>query len=179
MNQENELITVSLSTLLDTGMTEDVQKLLLTFECVKNRDVQDFLHNNTIESEKRLLSKTTLVIKGNEVVGYFTLLIKDFQFENGVSKGIKKRLTGNKEANSFITILIAQLGRSDRFKEIGGTVILDLALEACGAIRDLSSLRVVCVEHDDNEKLNNFYDKNEFKKLQTNTNEKIMRFVRI
>lgn len=62
---------------------------------------------------------------------------------------------------------------------MSGDSIVNMALETSEAIRDLSALRIVCVEHDDNEALNNSYKNNDFKLLRTNYNEKVMRFIRI
>lgn len=177
----DNLKTVSLNSLLKAeNEPEALKRFLSTFKCEKNMDVQNYLHYMAIESEKRSFSRTTLVINhDHQIVGYFTLLIKDFVFID-VSKTIRKQLTGSKNATSFITILIAQLGRSDLYKDkIKGELILNLALEKCQAINNLSALRVVCVEHDDNENLNKFYEENDFKKLQTNINKKVMRFVRL
>jgi hypothetical protein len=115
----DELQTHSLGDLLQAGIEVlRIENLLFTFLCEDNEGVQNFLHNQAIENEKRSHSKTTLVMHaGNkdEIVGYFTLLIKEFAFNN-VSKTIKHKLTGNKMANNFITVLIAQLGRSDGYK---------------------------------------------------------------
>lgn len=180
MIQESEIQVYSLSTLLEAETNNNViEELLSSFISEKNKDVQNFLHLNAIENEKRSISRTTLVVDNTNVIGYFTLLIKDFSFVE-VSKSTRKKLTGNKWANNFITILIAQLGRSDLYKgKISGDVILNLALERCEVIKELSALRIVCLEHDDIEGLNIFYEKNAFEKLQINENDKVIRFVRI
>lgn len=184
MTLESSLDSVNLSTLLEEETDHgEVQKYLSTFICEKNPDVQNFLHDHAIASEERSFSKTTIIIDNesftSEIVGYFTLLIKSFTFTNATG-ATRQRLTGNKKAESFITVLIAQFGRSDQYKGIvDGEVILNLALEKSEAIKDLSALRVVCAEHDDIEFLNHFYEDNGFKKLQVNSSGKVMRFVRL
>lgn len=74
-------------------------------------------------------------------MGYFTLLIKNFDFVDNVSKTTRKSLTQNKNASLFTSILIAQLGRSDNFiRELSGGTILDVALEMCKLVYELTAL---------------------------------------
>lgn len=81
-------------------------------------------------------------------MGYFTLMVKDFTFNMNVSKSTKKSLTHNKNALHFNSILIAQLGRSDEFKEkLPGVTMLNVALENCKRIYGLTALQIVCVEY--------------------------------
>lgn len=61
-----------------TQSTNQVKKLLKTFHCAKNPDLQDFLHNKAITFDKNLRSRSYLYIdndKKNAIVGYFTVAI--------------------------------------------------------------------------------------------------------
>ena len=178
-----EMQVISLSSLIEaSAMGGDINGYLSSFVCEKNDDVESFLHNKAIESEKRSFCRTSLVIdeeKQGEIIGYFTIMTKIFNFSD-VSGTAKGRLTGNKRATNFNTILIAQLGRSDLYKGIiDGSQILNLALGNCQLIHNLSALRVVCVEYANNLKLIDFYKQNGFTELQRNEKGYIMSYVRL
>ncbi|OLS40810.1 hypothetical protein BTR25_07950 [Bacillus sp. MRMR6] len=91
------------------------------------------MHKNAIPNEKRALTRTSLIIdennnNSNEIIGYFTLLIKSFDLTKEVSNESRRKLTGNKNATVFNTILIAQLGRSDQYKgRVSGDIVLHFA----------------------------------------------------
>ncbi|WP_053363453.1 hypothetical protein [Bacillus sp. FJAT-27251] len=174
---------ISLESLIKASEEEsEVREFLSSFKCVKNKDVELFLHTKAIENEKRSFTRTSLVLdeeNNNEIVGYFSLMIKHFNFHD-VSKTSKKLLTGNKNADIFNSILIAQLGRSDLYKgKVEGKKILLLALGNCLLINKLSGIRIVCVEYDDEPILNDFYLGNDFKILQTNASKKILAYMRL
>ncbi|MDW0113121.1 acetyltransferase [Sporosarcina saromensis] len=115
----------------------------------------------------------------NEIVGYFTLLVKPFNIADEVSGELRKKLSGNKNTDVFNSILIAQLGKSDLYKgKVSGNAILEFALENCELAYDLVGLRIVCVEYDDVPYLNDFYLNNDFKILQVNCNQKILAYLR-
>ncbi|MEW9053043.1 MAG: hypothetical protein AB2392_17920 [Neobacillus sp.] len=176
---------ISLSSLIEAANNNevDVFHYLSSFYCLNNKDVESFLHKNAIPNEKRALTRTSLIIdenNNNEIIGYFTLLIKSFDLTNEVSNESRKKLTGNKNATVFNTILIAQLGRSDQYKvRVSGDIVLHFALENCMLIYHLAGLRIVCVEYDDIPYLNDFYLKNEFKILQVNDSGKILAYIRL
>lgn len=60
----------------------------------------------------------------NEIIGYFSVLVKPFELIAEVSKESRKKLTGNKNSLVFNSILIAQLGRYDLYKGTKYLVIL-------------------------------------------------------
>lgn len=174
---------ISLSSLIEaSNSSEELQEYLSTFQCKKNSDVETFLHDKAIENECASRSRTNLVVdedNDNEIIGYFTILIKDFNFTTASGES-RRKLTGNKKAQAFPTILIAQLGRADKYKgKVSGSEILHLALGNCQLIHNLSALRVVCVEYDDTEYLKRFYPENGFKELQLNENGFIISCLRL
>lgn len=175
---------ISLDSLIEASQEEsEVFSYLSSFSCSSNKDVESFLHINAIPNEKRILTRTSLVIdekSDNDIIGYFTLLVKPFNLIDDVSRESRRKLTGNKNAEVFNSILIAQLGRSDEYKgKVPGELILDLALENCLLINKLSGLRIVCVEYDDKPILNDFYLGKDFKILQVNENSKILAYIRL
>ncbi|WP_243290351.1 hypothetical protein [Bacillus sp. FJAT-47783] len=176
---------ISLSSLIEAASNEEevAEYLSSSFSCSVNPDVEKFLHKKEMLNEKRSFTRTSLVIdefQNNDIIGYFTLMIKPFEFIDGVSGSTKQKLTNDKHATIFNTILIAQLGRSEDYKgKVFGYEILQLALENCKLIYNLSGLRVVCVEYDDKPILNDFYLKNEFKILQRNESGKLLAYLRL
>ncbi|WLR52014.1 hypothetical protein LC040_03625 [Bacillus tianshenii] len=173
---------MSLLSLVDAGNEEDLIDYLQSFKCEKNKDVESFLHTKSINNEKRSFTRTSLVIDEDDdnIIGYFTLVIKPFNLESNVSGSLRKILTSNKKAEVFNSVLIAQLGRADKYRGIiSGEQVLKLALENCLLINELSALRIVTVEYDGHPFLNDFYLRNEFKILQHNKNGKVLAFLKL
>lgn len=174
--------SVSLKSFLESEERGFIDEYLSSFTCKANNSVEEFLHFHAVKNEERGFSRTTLVIdevNNYEIIGYFTILVKNFDFID-VSGTIRKRLTGNKKSTSFITVLIAQLGRSDAYKgKVSGCEILDIAIENCTLINELSSIKVACVEFEDNKFLRDFYEENEFKILQKSDNGYLIAYIRL
>ncbi|MFK4388808.1 hypothetical protein ABH916_000736 [Peribacillus frigoritolerans] len=179
---------ISLSSLLEVGTSEvEVFDYLSSFLCEKNNDVESFLHNNAIENEKRSFSRTFLVIDDeigemqDEIIGYFTLLIKEFTFQEGVTGTKRNKVSYGRNAEGFNSILIAQLGRADKYKGVvKGEEILKFALHNCEIICNLAALGIVCVEFDPIDKLVKFYESQNFKILQQNKNtDKLLAYIKL
>ncbi|MEK5069622.1 hypothetical protein [Sporosarcina sp. FSL K6-1508] len=175
---------ISLSSLLEADESEgrEVHSYLSSFNCEINHDVEIFLREKAIDSEKRGFTRTTLVIdekQNNDIAGYFTLTVKNFDFTD-VSGTNRKKLTGDKRATTFVTILIAQLGRSDLYKgKVSGSEILEFALERCSMVNELSAIKIACVEYKENDKLIEFYKNNDFRQIQKNESGYIISYVRL
>lgn len=95
-----------------------VKKLLETFPCSKNRDLQDFLHNKALTFEKHLRSRTYLYVDNDTkaVAAYFTIAISTLHTE-GISSDIIKMLDGYQDdTKSIPCFLIGQLGKSDQYE---------------------------------------------------------------
>lgn len=169
--------TIGLKDLIDRESEEDINNYLSSFSCDDNPDVADFINNKAFSNEKRDFTRSFLVVNGAEdqesdsstinrsnIIGFFSLYIKSFQFgkdEDGkaVSKTCKGKLSGNRNGTNFSAILICQFARSDQYKGIvSGSSVMDDCLTTARGIYDLSALRVVCVEfNDDNPELDKFY----------------------
>ncbi|MDN3451660.1 hypothetical protein QMA09_15785 [Planococcus sp. APC 3906] len=174
----------SLYSLIEVSEEEGVlAKYLSSFHCEKNSDVESFLHNKAVNNEKRSFTRTFLVTdetKDNDIIGYFTLMVKPFNILSNVSRGTRLSLANDKQAEVFNTILIAQLGRADSYIGIvSGKEILELALQHCELLNRLSALRIVCVEYDDVAVLNQLYENAGFKFLQISENGLKLGYLRI
>ena len=173
---------ISLNNLINsTEEIEEVEDYLKTFKCVKNGSVETYLHSKAILNEKSRVSRTSLIIdenNHNDIIG-FTILIKSFNFTTASGKN-RKKLGGNKSATSFQTILIAKIGRADAYKGIvSGSKVLELTLENCKLIDELSAIRIVCVEYEDIPYLKTFYPENGFTELQKNETNLNISFLRL
>jgi len=67
----------SLQDFLNKYSSNQVKKLLKTFQCSLNKDIEDFLYNKAITFEKKLRSRTYLLLNQDtlEVAGYFSIAI--------------------------------------------------------------------------------------------------------
>ncbi|MCB4747332.1 MAG: hypothetical protein LGB54_01865, partial [Sulfurovum sp.] len=106
-----------------------VKKLLKTFSCTRNRDLQDFLYNKAVTFEKNLRSRTYLYINNTtqEVAAYFTITINTLHTDS-ISPEVIELLDGYKnDVASIPCFLIGQLGKSDKFepRKIGEYILND------------------------------------------------------
>lgn len=174
---------ISLLSLIEAGEKSEVRDYLSSFSCSLNSGVENFLKNQSIENEKRGMTRTFIIIdeeNNNDIIGYFTLMNKQFEFAEGVSKSVRQKIAFNKHALSVSTILIAQLGRADQYKGIiPGSEILRLALENCKIVYRTIGMRIVCVEYEPIDKIEKFYLNNSFKFLQKNPNGLRLAFLRL
>ena len=119
-----------LADLLVENSTNQVKKLLKTFLCAKNTDVQDFLHNKAITFERNLRACTYLYTSNvdKSVVAYMTLGIKSL-LTNDLNDEAIQFLDGyTSQILSIPCYLIAQLGKNDNYKHKIGSFLLDDAL---------------------------------------------------
>ncbi|MFB5688109.1 hypothetical protein [Bacillus cereus] len=160
----------------------DVDDYLRSFKCEVNDSIESYLHNKAILHEREDAARTSLLVEEatSKIIGYFTLNTKIFEFTTA-SGNNRKRLAGNKGATSFVTMLIAKLGRSDEFKGIvPGQEVLEAALYNCSIIKELSATKIVCVEYNDKQFLKCFYEEqNGFTLLQRNQNGLNCSFIKI
>ncbi|MED4127471.1 hypothetical protein [Shouchella miscanthi] len=176
---EKSVITLSDLILENSGGELDL--LLRSFLCEKNPSIESFLHNKAILQEDQDGARTTLIFDdiSNDIIGYYTIKLQTFNFTNASGKQ-RKSLAGSKEANSFLAILIAKLGRADKYKGIvKGSEILAYALSSCDEIKRLTAEKVVCVEFVDEPTLLKFYTDNQFIPLQRNENNLNIHFRKI
>ena len=160
----------------------DIDNYLRSFKCEVNKSIESYLHNKAVLHEREDTARTSLMVEeetGN-IIGYFTLTTKIFDFTSASGKN-RKRLTGNKQANSFPTLLIAKIGRSDDYKGlVFGNEVLEASLYNCNLIKDLCATKVVCVEYEDEPFLKEFYEEqNGFTYLQKNQNNLNVSFIKL
>lgn len=169
-----------LADLLANKSTNQIKKLLKTFVCTKNTDVQDFLHNKAITFERNLCSCTYLYTSNADksVVAYITLGIKSL-LTNDLSDEAIVFLDGyTNEILSIPCYLIAQLGKSDTCKEKIGSFLLDDALSIIDKSQDSLKGRFVLIDSVNDERVINFYKANSFIALENDKSLKSIKMIK-
>jgi hypothetical protein len=154
----------------------EVRKLLQTFSCSRNTDLQDFLHNKALTFEKHLRSRTYLYIDNEtkEVSAYFTISITTLHTD-GISREVIKILDGYQEdTKSIPCFLIGQLGKSDhyRYKKIGEFILED-SIEIIDSLHDAVGGRFILLDAINVEEVVSFYKDSLFFPIETSTAESI------
>lgn len=161
------------------GIGEDELLLILSeFFCDKNTDVEKFLKEQSIIFTKKNQSVTYLVFDDEdaELLGYFTLTIKPItvqadRFSNTMKRKIARVSELDKENGTYAlsAYLIAQLGKNYANgvnERITGEQLLQAAIDVIKEMQYMAGGMVVFLEAENNEKLLDFYEKeNGFKKF--------------
>lgn len=169
-----------LADLLANKSTNQIKKLLKTFVCTKNTDVQDFLHNKAITFERNLRSCTYLYTSNADksVVAYITLGIKSL-LTNDLSDEAIVFLDGyTNEILSIPCYLIAQLGKSDTCKEKIGSFLLDDALNFIDKAQGILKGRFVLIDSVNDEKVIDFCKQNSFIALENDKSLKSIKMIK-
>ena len=169
-----------LADLLANKSTNQIKKLLKTFICTKNTDVQDFLHNKAITFERNLRSCTYLYTSNADksVAGYFSIGIT-YTLTNKLDKAVVKFLDGyTDETIAIPCYLIGQLGKSDTCKEKIGKFLLDDALSIIDKSQDSLKGRFVLIDSVNDDKVINFYKENSFIALENDKSLKSIKMIK-
>ncbi|HES60076.1 MAG TPA: hypothetical protein ENO18_06570 [Caldithrix sp.] len=158
-----------------------IKKLLKTFGCSKNIDLQDFLYNKTLTFEKNLRSRTYIYIENDtkEVAAYFTITISTLHTD-GISTEVIELLDGyQNDVKSIPCFLIGQLGKSDKFERSKiGAFILDDAIE----IIDQSQLslggRFILLDAINQDKVIKFYENNAFFPIEEDADSESIKMIK-
>lgn len=169
-----------LADLLANKSTNQIKKLLKTFVCTKNTDVQDFLHNKAITFERNLRSCTYLYVSNTDksVAGYFSIGIT-YTLTNKLDKAVVKFLDGyTDETIAIPCYLIGQLGKSDTCKEKIGKFLLDDALNFIDKAQGILKGRFVLIDSVNDERVINFYKENSFIALENDKSLKSIKMIK-
>lgn len=151
-----------------------MQDALLSFRCVQDPDIENFLHNKAIEFLDRQLCSVYLLLNEEEfengklkIEAYFTLSHKSLVTdEETMTKNKIKKYGGFTTAKTLDFVLIGQLGKwviknedgTFNRSEVSSKEILDLAFEVIRAAADLIPCKYVLVECSDQEKVRKSYE---------------------
>ena len=169
---DDDFSCFSLSEIIDKSISNNkIKKLLQTFKCIKNIDLQDFLHNKALVFEKNLRSRTYLYIDNNtkNVVAYFTIAINTLYTDN-ISLKVIKLLDGYRDdTKSIPCFLIGQLGKSDLYKDIKiGQFIIEDAIEIIDNSQISLGGRFILLDSINIKEVILFYESNLFFAIENN-----------
>lgn len=173
----NQIKQVNILDMLDIEHENDCQATLSAFSCPLNKDVEDFIHNKAVNFAKQRTAITYLVYlqsKGkNILVGYYTLTSKFVSISGKlISKTLGKRISkfsqyDERSGQYLVSIpLIAQLGKNYAQDALSvyfsGSELLTLACNRVQQAQKIIGGKMVYIECSSNQKLYDFYSKNDF-----------------
>ncbi len=169
-----------LDDLLAKNSTNQVKKLLKTFSCAKNADVQDFLHNKAITFERNLRACTYLYVSNADksVIGYFSIGIT-YTLANKLDKAVVKFLDGyTDESIAIPCYLVGQLGKSDSCEHKIGNYLLDDALSIIDKAQDSLKGRFVLIDSVNDDRVINFYKESSFIPIENDKSLKSIKMIK-
>lgn len=180
MNEEFFILNIREYLRQGEGGEDLLKQVLSTFSCKKNVDVEKFLLNQAVDFTKKNQSVTYIVLtaKSGLMVGYFTITVKPISVNGaGFSNTVKRKIARVSEQDpvngtySLAAYLIAQLGKNfsnGANAMITGEQLLGLAIEKIKELQYMAGGMVVFLEAENEEKLLDFYEKqNGFKRFDT------------
>ncbi len=170
---------VPLKTLISKFKEDDtsLNRILSSFSCDKDKDIEFFLWNKAVDFEKVSKSRTYLFCDYQEfsenpivVLGYFTLSLKVLILPDELSVHARKELDGFRGKIHGIPIkeipcfLIGQLAKNSNIANnpISGKKLLTYANSIIKSVISSIGGRIILIECQENEKLLKFYSDNGF-----------------
>ena len=158
-----------------------VKKLLHTFNCTRNMDLQNFLYSKAVTFEKNLRSRTYLYIDNDtqEISAYFTITISTLYTE-GISPNVIKLLDGYKDDSvSIPCFLIGQLGKSDILEPRKiGEYILDDAIQIIDQSQNALGGRFILLDAINKAQIIKFYKTNAFFPIENDPNFESIKMIK-
>lgn len=151
---------------------ESVRKLLSSFECRQNPEIESFVKNNAIDFSKRKISITYLLLNQlGDLLGIFSLTHKAIEIKaDGLSSTANKKMQRyaklDEQTRSYMVsaYLIAQFGKNYRFgkdTQISGQELMGQTLDKLYDVQHEIGGGVVYLECEDKQILRNFYTNSE------------------
>ena len=160
-----------------------LEKLLSSFSCEKDSDIEHFLHNRATEFERLSKSRTYLIFDENEltaqdaaglaVYGYISLALKVLTVADGVSNRTRKELDGfnakikGRPIRDFPCYLIGQLARNSAVPadSLPGKKLIECARDVISTAAETVGGRYVMIECREEDNLIQFYKENGFSEI--------------
>lgn len=171
-----EYVQINLLDMLETLGEDECSRILSSFVCPLNIDVEDFANDKAIEFAKQRIAITYLVFayQGDEAyfAGYYTIANKFISILGSVlSKTMQKKIRKFSQYDAHLQRymismpLIAQLGKN--YAEylpmnVMGSDLLDMALERVREVKHLIGGKTVYIECNNQSKLYEFYSEKGF-----------------
>lgn len=156
----------------------ELLKLLSSFSCDKDEDIEYFLHNRAIEFEKLSKARTYLILnqeqlenkeKNLTIYGYISIALKPQNMSNHMRKeldGFSAKIHGE-QISDFPCYLIGQLSKNSNVEseEISGKQLIDFASDIIAASVEAVGGRYMMIECRNEKKLIQFYKDNYFSEI--------------
>lgn len=168
---------IKLDDMLQQIREDEINKILSSFKCSLNLDIEEFLHRKAILFSKQGIAKTHLVMASYQqelqIAGYFSLANKCFVVKAksrvAISNSLKKRIAkfgiydSQLKQYTIVAPLIGQIGKNENYNTlIKGDELLYLACSEVRKAQEIVGGKVVYLECEDVPELKNFYDRNGF-----------------
>jgi hypothetical protein len=158
---------------------ERISKLLSSFSCKRNRDVESFLKNSAMIHEKRHISRTYLIFTdapNRELAAYFTVAVNSMDVSRlECSTTLRKKMNIN---NGFAqSYLIGQIGKHDDGEKGLGEYAISSAIKMILKANAKVGCRVIRL--DCGSPLIKYYTENGFTFAGKNTDGDLNQMVRI
>ena len=159
----------SLSYLLDILNKTKLKKLLKTFVCQKNKDIEFFLHRYALLFEQKQRSRTYIYLNIDkmEVAGYFSIGISCIDIEKFSFETIQQIYDKTHISKKCLPCyIIGQLGKSDKYIKIKGETLLKHSIEIIQEANYFLNSRMIVLDAINNQKVLEFYKRYGFFELE-------------
>ncbi len=149
----------------------EANRLLSTFKCPLNNDVETFIRKKAIAFTRQALSRTYLIFDGSSLVGFFALANKFIHIDTaGLSNKLCSRISrfarssSQQNTLSLAAPLIAQIGKNFAVTDnpLKGDDLLSMSCNKVAEAQFILGGKLVYLECDGNPKLQTFYERNGF-----------------
>ena len=171
---------ISLKDLINEMPGEELDRLLSSFECVLDGDIEYFLKSRAISYEELSKARTYLIFDESElaeknisevaVLGYIALALKVLTVPEETSNRVRKEIDGlsakihGEQITAFPVYLIGQLGRNNNISssDLSGEQLIEYAYQVMQPAVNAVGGRYILVECHEDEHLVSFYRDNGF-----------------
>ena len=165
---------------------ELLSRILSSFSCERDEDIENFLHSRAVEFEKLSKARTYLICDEEQIskeefyldqlkiYGYVAIALKILSVPEEWSNRKRKELDGlsakihGEPIKDFSCYLIGQLSRNSKVSHdsISGKDLLQMAYDVIAAAVDAVGGRYMMIECREEKKLVDFYLANGFEEIQ-------------
>ncbi|QPC47123.1 GNAT family N-acetyltransferase [Mangrovibacillus cuniculi] len=134
-------------------------EMLLKFKCKDEEFIEQFLKNEALSLTEKNLIQTVLFIKGDNIVGFYSLFNDSISIDGTKRRELKIKLQQGKSV--VPTVNLHYLATNEDFRGIGiGTMLLEDAILTAAKVSVLSGMPIIILESTNSAK--GFYQKNNF-----------------
>lgn len=172
-------MVIPLKTLAAKIEDNALDKLLSSFSCSYDSDIEHFLHHTALQFELLSKARTYLIFDKHDLLigkkhptiyGYITLALKILSIPDSISNRMRKELDGlnakihGQRINDFPCYLIGQLSKNTEITNnpISGNDLLQIAFDIISSASDAVGGRYMMIECRNEHKLLEFYKNNSF-----------------